>query len=59
MLVEAKDAVRDSIQTTLDKERAKVDEIHKVDLAQKEKQHNQNLQEQKKLLEAETKHLEE
>lgn len=59
MLIEAKDAVRDSIQTALDKERAKMDEIHKTDLAQKEKQHNQNLQEQKKLLEAETKHLEE
>ena len=59
MLIEAKDAVRDSIQSSLDKERAKVDEIHKADLAQKEKQHNQNLLEQKKLLETETKHLEE
>jgi len=58
MLVEGKDQIRDSIQDALDKERSKMDEIHKADLQHKETQHTLNLLEQKKLLEQETKHLE-
>ena len=59
MLIEGKDQIRDSIQDALDKERSKMDEIHKADLQHKETQHTLNLLEQKKLLEQETKHLEE
>jgi len=59
MLTDAKDQVRDSIQDALARERAKMDEMHKADLFQKEKQHLANLAEQKKLLEQETRHLEE
>lgn len=59
MLIETKDQVGDSIPEALEKERAKMEEMHRADLAQKEKQHLANLAEQKKLLEQETKHLEE
>jgi len=59
LLVDQKDAIRNSIQDTLDKERMKLDEIHRLDLEHKDRQHSQNLIEQKKLLVTETKHLEE
>ena len=58
LLVEAKDSVRDSIQDAVNRERQKMEEMHKEDLAMKEKQHAENLIEQKKLLAQETKHLE-
>lgn len=51
MLIEGKDQVRDSVQDALDRERSKMDEIHKADLQHKETQHTLNLLEQKKLLE--------
>ena len=57
--MDSKDNVRNSIQDSLDKERMKIEELHKLDLEHKEKQHSQNLLEQKKLLLTETKHLEE
>ena len=51
MLVEVKDRIRASIQEAIEKERSKVEEMHKADLQQKGKQHTSNLAEQKKLLE--------
>jgi len=51
MLVDVKDRIRESIQEFIERERSKVEEMHKADLLQKERQHTSNLSEQKKLLE--------
>lgn len=58
LLVEAKDEIRNSILDAIEKERLKMEQLHTTDLENKERQHTQNLQKQKVLLEAETRHLE-
>ena len=58
LLVEAKDEIRNSILDAIEKERTKMEQLHTTDLENKERQHTQNLQKQKVLLEAETRHLE-
>ena len=51
LLVNAKDAIRSSVQTSLQKERTRMEELRDTDLKHKEKQHAANLVEQKKILE--------
>lgn len=51
LLVNAKDAIRSSVQTSLQKERTRMEELRDADLKHKEKQHAANLVEQKKILE--------
>lgn len=59
VLIESRDKIRDSVQESVENERKRMTEIHKADLEQKQRQHERNLDEQKKLLEQDVSHLEE
>lgn len=59
VLIEMKDKIRDSVQESVENERRRMAEIHQADLEQKQRQHDRNLQEQKKLLEQDVGLLEE
>lgn len=51
VLLEIKDKIRDSVQESVDGERNRLAELHKSDLEQNQRNHDRNLEEQKKLLE--------
>ena len=51
VLLEIKDKIRDSVQESVDGERNRLAELHKSDLEQNQRNHDSNLEEQKKLLE--------
>ena len=49
-LVEGKDALRDSIATSVFKEQQKAQDLHESDLAERKRQHELNMTEQKRHL---------